>query len=198
MMTTRKNNPAGLAIRLALLAGWAWLVARGDLAGLDHLVAARLAGPHPLGLEAMVKAVSFLGSSLFTAVAAAALAVVEWNRRGRRAVIPWAVALAAGLAIEVALRGLVGHWRPDVAVVPSSLTLIERITLAGFPSGHAFRSAVLLAWAASLWPSCRWAGLGALGCIGATRPYLGRHWASDVVGGWLVAWLVTPRPDRSS
>jgi undecaprenyl-diphosphatase len=65
---------------------------------------------------------------------------------------------------------------------------------ASFPSGHATAAAclypLLAAEAARRWPSARWACYGLAACgalwLGVGRLYLGLHWPSDVVAGWLL------------
>ena len=102
-------------------------------------------------------------------------------------------AFALGLAVTVALRLLIPHWRPDVLVVPSPMGWATRLDLSGFPSGHAYRSAFLFGWLSQELGAKRggrWGQvtcLGIIGMVGFTRVVLNRHWASDVVGGWLLA-----------
>ncbi|GAA3033058.1 hypothetical protein GCM10020000_07720 [Streptomyces olivoverticillatus] len=79
---------------------------------------------------------------------------------------------------------------------------------ASFPSGHATTSALaagLLAWAV-LRVAPRIAGRVAAACCGlwavtvaATRVFLGVHWPSDIVAGWLLAtaWLAVTLPALS-
>ena len=198
---SRTNPKATIVLRLGLLGLWAWAVAQGYLSVIDHALAGRLQGLRAPALDAIVKVFALFGSSGWSAVALPALAFAEWRRRGSQAVRAWGIALVLGLALEATLRLAVGQWRPDVAALPVHMTLIQRFHVTGFPSGHAFRAAFLGGWVGSLWPSVRWGGVALAALVGATRPYLNRHWASDVVGAWLVAWLalalVKPRRDSA-
>lgn len=123
----------------------------------------------------------------------AMLAAAVWwlLRRGERR-LAWCVAgtALAGTALQQALKALVDRARP-VWEDP-----VDHAHYAAFPSGHAMSALVagaLLLWLLRLHgarPPWRWAagavaGVSVVG-VGFTRVYLGVHWLSDVVGGWLL------------
>ena len=75
-----------------------------------------------------------------------------------------------------------------------------------FPSGHAgntmavFLSVALIAAPPAWRRSAVILAIGLSVAIGLTRPYLGVHWPSDVIGGWslgiviaLIAWRIAER-----
>ena len=67
-----------------------------------------------------------------------------------------------------------------------------------FPSGHAANSMITFLALALILAPARYraaaiaAATAASVLIGSTRPLLGVHWPSDVVGGWAfgIAWVV--------
>lgn len=112
--------------------------------------------------------------------------------------------LVAGV-LQQGLKAAVGRPRP-VWTDP-----VDTASYAAYPSGHALTAAMscaLLVWllrrerpgAGVLRGALVLAALSVTG-VGVTRIWLGVHWASDVVGGWLLgaliagaAVLVHPRP----
>jgi len=138
------------------------------------------------------------GSSLvaWPMIAVAAL-VFPRSRGARRWVTAGVVAAGAGsgIGVRLALSELVHRARPPLS---------DWATVAGgyaYPSGHtgtATLSAGVLAWAVSrhLQPGparvAVWAvAVGYAGAVGWSRVWLGVHWPSDVLAGWLLGagWL---------
>ena len=119
-------------------------------------------------------------------VALTAVLLLLW-RQGAEAALLLLAALPMALAPLLKLP--VGRPRPDYGE-------IESLTLSlSFPSGHASFAALFGGFLIYLvWQHCRNAGLrygltGGLllliGLVGFSRLYLGVHWPSDVVGGYL-------------
>ncbi len=140
-------------------------------------------------------AVSAGGGTLGMAVLAtlAVAVLLRSGRRGEAATVAVAAAGAGGLV--VAFKHLYGRARPPVA----DRLVVE--TTASLPSGHALGSTVVLGIVAvvvGLHVRKRAVRVGLAGLaaalavtIGLSRLYLGVHWATDVVTGWLLggAWL---------
>jgi undecaprenyl-diphosphatase len=143
-----------------------------------------------------------LGSAGFIWWATAMIAAVYPARRAAA----WRVILAVGVAFvltEYVLKPIVDRPRPfevfaDLPVIDS------RPQSASFPSGHAAMAAAGALACARLLPGAALA-FWVLAVLDAlSRVYVGVHWPTDVVAGWIVglacAWFVlggrspVPRP----
>ena len=112
-------------------------------------------------------------------------------RRGRGDAAFFAVSVVGAMALNFAAKILFGRARPDlwVSIAPEHDF--------SFPSGHAMGSmAVIAALVALTWRTrWRWAmfAVGTLfvALVGLSRLYLGVHYPSDVLTGWLasLAWV---------
>jgi membrane-associated phospholipid phosphatase len=146
-------------------------------------------------LNSVMHVVSFLGRTVVLAVLAAC--VVEWllvRRRRRHAVLVAITTLGAALLVLV-LKHLVTRARPPVA------DRLMTETSWSYPSGHSLGSAAVLG-AIAVAVGARIvrhlyrvlvavATVSLVVAIGVSRVYLGVHWPSDVLAGWLVGgvWL---------
>jgi undecaprenyl-diphosphatase len=169
-----------------------------DLAAIDRPVVAWVADRRAGWLSDLVVAVTDLGDTLVLATVVTAVAVgVAYRLRSWRPVLLAAlVAGGCGLLVAAA-KVLIGRDRPD--------PLLRVVTETGysFPSGHA--TSALTAFATVAWLVCMvttgrtvrataWLAAGLLTvAIGLSRVYLGVHYPSDVLGGWVLGatWLVT-------
>ncbi len=116
--------------------------------------------------------------------------------RGRWPVALWLAATAVvGTVLQQGLKAAVGRERPRW---PDP---VDSAHYAAFPSGHALTATLtcgLLLWLLAVHSVRRlWRGLAAataavsvLG-VGSTRVYLGVHWATDVLAGWLIGLALT-------
>lgn len=123
------------------------------------------------------------------ALLAVAVGWLLW-RRERRLALWVTVTAAVGTALQQAVKAAVDRGRPRW---PDP---VDSAHYAAFPSGHALTAIVafgLLLWLMTLHGApARWlrliiavAAVSVLG-VGFTRLYLGVHWPSDVLGGWLL------------
>jgi undecaprenyl-diphosphatase len=178
---------AGL-LALALFAGTAAAVASGRAAAFDlacATVALHAASPAASTLLRTASALAELPS-----VVAVVAAIALW--RFRRADPRGALQLIAVALAEEVLNALLKHLfhraRPELGGVETF----------SFPSGHAMAATatygMVAILAARAYPALRWPlALAAAACallIGASRVFLGVHWASDVLGGFAAGALV--------
>lgn len=183
--------PLLAAALLGGLAGvvFALVVADDTLAAADTPVLAALLGVRSPGVTAAAEAVSFVGGTAGTGGAAVVAAVVLALRGRRVRAAVWVLGVAVGAAtIRVAKESVERPRPPDAA----RLTVESTSSL---PSGHSLMAAlglglVALAVGTLAGATVRrlvavLAGLAVL-AVGASRAYLGVHWTTDVVSGWLV------------
>lgn len=129
-------------------------------------------------------------------LAAVAAVWLVWRRNARWTAV-WLVATCAlGTLVQQVLKSAVGRERP---VWPDP---VDSAHFAAYPSGHALTATVvcgLLLWllhhygaGRALWRTALVLAVLSVVGVGLTRIWLGVHWPSDVLGGWLLgAMLVT-------
>jgi membrane-associated phospholipid phosphatase len=131
-----------------------------------------------------------------TVIASLITIAMVWRWRSRTPLILMLIAVAGSLAMTTVGKAVVGRARPPLseAVPPYEYAF-------SFPSGHALNSTVIAGMVAylvirrlrtqrarvlSVILAIGWAV-----AIGLSRVFLGHHWLTDVIFGWLIgaAWL---------
>ncbi|MBS3941274.1 MAG: phosphatase PAP2 family protein [Actinobacteria bacterium] len=170
-----------------------------DVRGLEAATAVRTDGTLVLA-----RALTFLADLWFVAAVTALLGGWAWLRV-RRLDLVWLVLAAVGgsLAVTGAVKLLSDRPRPDGGLAGTISS--------SFPSGHSVRGMIvygLIAWfllrLGSGWLRRLAASAALLLAVatGLSRIWLGVHWPTDVVAGyvlgatWLVLTLAITRPNR--
>ena len=186
---------AGAAF-LLLLIWFGRTASTGDGFALDRFImlAMRMPGhpdtpAGPAWLPSAMRDVTALGSSVVLTAVVTVTATFLALRGRMLSVALVLLATISGSLVITLIKALVGRSRPD---------LIDRLMVEAshsFPSGHAANSAIVyLTLATLLVPILeersmrRFVIVVALlltGAIGISRVYLGVHWPSDVLAGWL-------------
>lgn len=190
-----RSNVFGVWLRVVLLVLLAIVVKGRHLVPVDLEVALWAEALHTYGLLEAAQTSTFFGSSPWV-LGVMALMSLRWRRQPGMIAILWGTWLL-GFVTQMLLRFWVAQWRPDTIALPAAADLMTRYHLAGFTSGHAFRSAFLYGWwigslerrrgAEAMW--ARIACILLIGLVGITRIYLDRHWLTDVLGAWILASL---------
>jgi membrane-associated phospholipid phosphatase len=201
-----RRSPAGAILLGGLIAlsvlGWLFgetteaVVDRDDIAAVDDPVTRWLVANRQPWLTATMRVVTQLGSAWFVVVLLVIVTgLLWWYQR------PWAEVVvvpvsSVGAAVLVTIVKLaIARPRPSVGEIVATASGFS------FPSGHSAQAVACygaLAWLIAHLTVTRrstiaaWAGAALVAlAIGFSRLYLGVHWLSDVVGGFVLgaAWL---------
>jgi membrane-associated phospholipid phosphatase len=145
----------------------------------------------PHWIRPLMVFLSIIGQPVFMGIILGVLAVVAWSKANTP--LFWAAFTSAwALLISTALKQILHRTRPDT-YVPGYLRSYS------FPSGHAYGTLLcfgLLAYLAIKYLAAPWGFVIAavLGLIvlltGLSRIYLGAHYPTDVLGGWVLGAVV--------
>lgn len=182
---------AGAVVFLVLFAVLAEKMLEGDTRHFDEAVRLSVHAHSSTELTAVMQFFSAIGSPLLVSLAAAASCITLWIVGHPRRAILIAVTAGGGSLLMWVLKTSFHRPRPTPFFdtrLPASYS---------FPSGHAMLSFCLCLSAAALFSANQnsrlvriliwifWVGLSA--AIGYSRIYLGVHYPSDVLAGYLAA-----------
>ncbi|WP_330474930.1 phosphatase PAP2 family protein [Terrabacter sp. C0L_2] len=191
-----------LVVMAALVEGvetvYEGVVGRDGLTVVDQPVLDAAITLRSPGLDSAVTAFTDVGGPVgMPILALVAVAVITWRRRRWTPVVLMLIAAAGSLAMTIVGKGFVDRARPpaDLAVPPLEVS-------ASFPSGHTLNATVLttvivylvLIETTAAWQRTLTITLGTLFVLamGLSRVFLGHHWLTDVLAGWLIglAWAL--------
>lgn len=167
------------------------------LAGLDRPVLDAAVALRTPARDTAVTAFTDLGGTIGMPILVLVVTgVLVALRRSWTPVVVMVVAAAGSLLMTVLGKDLVGRARP-----PATLAVPPLETSPSFPSGHTLNATVLVGALAYLlllaarhtWQRVLVAAVATafVLAMGLSRVFLGHHWLTDVVAGWLLGlgWL---------
>lgn len=192
----------GLAAAIATLVFLGWLtdqVFEGDMRQFDDTTRAAVHTLASPGLTAVMRGLSFIGSTLFLALATAAVVVWFALRRWGREAKLFAITMVGASLLNITLKLAFKRERP----IPFfDLTPPETYS---YPSGHSLASCCFFAGLAAILSGrvkrkrarmiIWFAATVMFLLIGLSRIYLGVHYTTDVIAGFTAAliWIMVVR-----
>ena len=186
---------------LAMFASLAAEVIEGDVFALDQLILMAFRDPHnldlalgPRWLQESARDITALGGfTVLTLVSLVATLLLALHRRRREALI-FSATVTGAQAISAIAKIVIDRPRP--ILVPHH----DLVYATSFPSGHALMTPVVYLTLATIiasgetrphlkaiLPIC--AAL-VIVAVGISRVYLGVHWPTDVLAGWLLGLAI--------
>ena len=182
----------GPLFAIAMLASVAFVIIAAEVraGALDHLDVTVELAIHRLdsrALDVVMMAATVVGSNVVLVPAVVLVALLALRQGRRQASVILAVDAVAVLGLDQLVKAIFARERPQ---------LFDKIALPtdySFPSGHSMSAmgiyGVIAAVVIALHPRSRTpvlvATIALVAMIGLSRIYLGVHWPSDVLGGFL-------------
>ncbi len=207
-----RNRLPGVAVALSALLGYLVLavwVRRHPESAIELAITRRIQSRMPCAAARVLRWISWLGFPPQSVLLPSAVIAAFWLRGQRRTAIDLLLTWTASV-ISFVTKRLVRRPRPNH---PAVRIVLAQPRDASYPSGHVVTYTAF--WLAALTAAAehaRWGWLrGALlalagilvGLVGLSRIYLGHHWLTDVIGGYLLggSWfgltrLLSASPER--
>jgi undecaprenyl-diphosphatase len=191
----------GVALAIAGFAGLAGEAREGDVGAVDRILLTAVRSPvdpnvlrGPRWVMEAVRDVTALGGfTVLTLVSVTAVTLLLIRRRWAQAAVFSGAVIFAQVLAEVTKR-IVDRPRPAV------VAHLDLVYSSSFPSGHALMSPVVYLTLAAILcvtsePRRERAVLIGLAialsaAIGVSRVFLGVHWPTDVLAGWILGALI--------
>lgn len=174
------------------------VVGRDGITVVDHPVLDTAVSLRSPGLDSTVTAFTDVGGPVgMPILALLTVAVITWRRRRWTPFVLALIAAAGSLVMTIAGKDFVDRARP-----PASLAVPPLESSPSFPSGHTLNATVLttvvvyllLIETTAAWQRVVAITVGTLFVLsmGLSRVFLGHHWLTDVIAGWLIglAWAL--------
>ncbi|MEG3938067.1 phosphatase PAP2 family protein [Microcoleus sp. S36b_A3] len=184
----------GLAV--AALAMWAFAtiaeeVLEKETYAFDTSILLYLRSLHTPLRDRLMLGLTFLGEPNVLLMLSVSLGIILWVRKHRSEATTIAVTGVGGLGLNLLLKQLFARDRP---------LLWERtvdVKFYSFPSGHAMISMIIYGLLGYLlgsrFPKQRWLiyslTVVLIAAIGLSRLYLGVHWPTDVIAGYIAGFI---------
>ena len=206
----------GACILLFVFISFAGEVMQGDTQALDLRILRALRHADdpskPIGPEwmefALLDLTALGGATVLGLVAFAVMGFLVLQARYRTALVILVTAISGELLSSVMKRAFM---RPRPTVVPH----LRDVVSSSFPSGHAMESAIIYLTLGAMLMRVAESRLTKVYClamplpltflVGVSRVYLGVHYPTDVIGGWIlgfawasVCWLIAQRFDANT
>ncbi|MEW1952574.1 phosphatase PAP2 family protein [Terrabacter sp. NPDC080008] len=174
------------------------VVGRDGITVVDHPALDTAISLRSPGLDSAVTAFTDVGGPVgMPILALVTVAIITWRRRRWTPLVLTLIAAAGSLTMTIVGKNFVDRARP-----PASLAVPPLESSPSFPSGHTLNATVLttiivylvLIETTAAWQRTLAVTLGTLFVLamGLSRVFLGHHWLTDVIAGWLIglAWAL--------